>query len=87
MFKKVAHNLNVALGTVHNVYRCFQLTGELDQTKPDRSSTRKLLCLQELSLVGLLLDNLGLYLGEACQRNANITSCRFLLLLYVEYRH
>ena len=66
-YRKVAQNLNVAaVGTVHNVLRRFQATGELEQTKPDRSNTGKPSSNQELLLVGLFLDNPGLYLGEVC---------------------
>ena len=72
-YRKVAQNLNVAVGTVHNVLRRFQATGELEPTKPNRSNTRKLSNNQELLLVGLFLDNPGLYLGEVCREVADIT--------------
>ena len=72
-YRKVAQNLNVAVGTVHNVLRRFQATGELEPTKSDRSNTRKLSNNQELLLVGLFLDNPGLYLGEVCREVADIT--------------
>ena len=71
-YRKVAQNLNVAVGTVHNVLCRFQATGELEPTKPDRSNTRKLSNNQELLLVGLFLDNPGLYLGEVCREVADI---------------
>ena len=72
-YRKVAQNLNVAVGTLHNVLRRFQATGDLEPTKPDRSNTRKLSSNQELLLVGLFLDNPGLYLGEVCREVADIT--------------
>ena len=40
-YRKVAQNLNVAVGTVHNILDCFKQTGKLDPTKPDRSYTRQ----------------------------------------------
>ena len=46
----------------------------MDPTKPDRSNTRKLSCNQELLLIGLLLDNPGLYLGEVCQKVVDLTA-------------
>ena len=72
-FREVAKNLNVALGTVYNVFRRFEQTGGVDPKHPDRTSTRKLSSSEELIVIGLILDNPGLYLGETCQKIAEIT--------------
>jgi transposase len=72
-FRGVARYLNVSLGTVHNVLRLFEATGKVDPKHPDRTSTRKLSSNEELIVVGLILDNPGLYLGEICQNIADIT--------------
>ena len=72
-FRRVAKNLNVATGTVYNVFHRFVQTGDVDPTKPDRTCSRKLSSSEELILVGLILDNPSLYLGEICQKIADIT--------------
>ena len=72
--RKIAYNLNIATGTAYNVYKRFSRTGELDPTKPDRSSTKKLTVYQELLLVGLLLDSPNLYLGQVCQKLLDVTN-------------
>ena len=75
-FRAVARNLNVAVGTVHNVLCRFEETGEVDPKHPNKTSTRKLSSNEELIIVGLILDNPGLYLGEICQTIADITGTR-----------
>ena len=75
-FREVARNLNVSLGTVHNIFRLFEETGEVDPKHPDRTSTRKLSSNEELIIIGLILDNPGLYLGEICQNIADVTGTR-----------
>ena len=63
--RKVAHSLSVSVGTVYNTCKLFEHTGSVDrQCKPNRVNTRKLSHYDELVILGLLLDDPGLYLGE-----------------------
>ena len=67
-FKTIACNLSVSIGTVHNICKRFEQTGCVDSCKPDRANTRVLSQYDELLIIGLLMDNPSLYLGEICCR-------------------
>ena len=58
---------------VQYIFRLFEEAGEVDPKHPDRTSTRKLSSNEEWIIVGLILDNPGLYLGEICQNIADVT--------------
>ena len=64
---KIAKNLSVSIGTVHNICRRFESTGCVDTYKPDCTNTR-VLSQHELLIIGLVMDNPSLYLGEICSR-------------------
>lgn len=65
--KTIAKNLNISIGTVHNICSLFETTGDVNPKKLDRLSTRLLSPYDEHIIVCLLLDHPGLYLGEICK--------------------
>ena len=74
-FREIADNLCLSLGTVHNYFKRFQLTGEVAPAKvSSRESTRVLSEHDELTIVGLLLDDPSMYLSEMCQKIVMLTS-------------
>ena len=75
-FKTIACNLSVSVGTVHNICKRFEQTGCVDSRKPDRVNTRVLSQHDELMIIGLLMDNPSLYLGEICCKIECITGIR-----------
>ena len=67
-YRQIARNLSISIGTVHNVLKLFEETGEVSPKKPEREDMRKIDNSGELFILGLLLENPSLYLGEICQR-------------------
>ena len=67
-FCEIANNLSLSLGTVHNHFKRFQLTGEVTPMVCNRGSTRMLSEHDEPIIVGLLLDDPSMYLSEVCQK-------------------
>ena len=58
---KIAQNLNVAVSTVHHIYRLFEESGTVDPLSPrKRLECRRLDLRSELYVVGVM------YLGELC---------------------
>lgn len=73
-FRKIADNLCLSLGTVHNHFKRFQLTGEVAPAKvSSRESTRALSEHDELTVVGLLLEDPSMYLSDVCQKIMMLT--------------
>ena len=72
-FRAIARNLSVSFGTVYYICKLFEQTGSVDPSKPDRTSTRVLSQYNELVVIGLLMENPSLYLGEVCHRIEDIT--------------
>ena len=67
-FRDIARNLCLSLGTVHNHFKRFEATGNVEPLSlSTRDSIRSLNDQQELIIVGLLLENPALYLSEVCQ--------------------
>ncbi len=68
-YDKIAHNLNVAISTVHRTYRHFEATGEVDSQPcdPPRYDLRVLDPTSELYIIGLVLENPSIYLDEICR--------------------
>ena len=66
--RKVAENLNISLGTAFNVCKLFENTGSVNNCTPAHKNSRSLNDEQELWIMGLLVDNPSLYLGEICQK-------------------
>ena len=67
-FREIAANLCLSLGTVHNHFKRFQLTGEVAPIVCNGNGTRLLSEHDELIIVGLLLDDPSLYLSGVYQR-------------------
>ena len=64
---KIAQNLNVAVSTVHHTYRLFEESGTVDPLSPrKRLDCRRLDLRRELHVVGVILENPSMYLGELC---------------------
>ena len=73
-FREIARNLNISLGTAHNIWERFVQTGEVDANKqPLREDLRKLDEYHELLIVGLILEKPHLYLREIRQYLFNAT--------------
>ena len=74
-FRAIAKRLQIGLGTAHRLYRRFVQTGELSITrKPmSRPDYRKLDDLHEIYILGLVMENPGLYLIEICQKICEAT--------------
>ena len=73
-FRQVSRNLNISNGTAYNIFRLFERSGSVSPTKPDRAATRVLSGHEELLIVGLLLENPGLYLNEICQKVFDVSN-------------
>ena len=66
-FVKIAQNLNIAVSTVHRIYRLFEESGTVDPLSPrKRLDYRRLDLRSELHVVGVILENPSMYLGELC---------------------
>ena len=65
----IARNLSISIGTVHNVLKLFEETGEVSPKQlPEREDMRKIDNSGELFILDLLIENPSLYLGEICQK-------------------
>ena len=63
----IAQNLNVAVSTVHRIYRLFEESGTVDPLSPRKRLDCKRLDLRsELHVVEVILENPSMYLGELC---------------------
>ena len=72
----ITRNLSVSTATVHNICKRFELTGCVDPHKLDRANARVFSLYVEMLIIGLLMDNPSLYLGEICSKIAEITCIR-----------
>ena len=86
-FSEIAKNLNIAMGTTHNIWSRFMLTGDVSAKKqPPRYKRRKLNEYEELLLTGLILEQPQLYISEMRKHIhdviglevSNTTICRIL---------
>jgi hypothetical protein len=67
MYRTIAENLNVALGTVYHINSLFLKTGEvLAKQAPKRTALRTLNHSDELFIMALIIDSPSLYLSELC---------------------
>lgn len=67
-YRRIASNLNISVGTAYNVYRLFYDSGDVTpQKQPERRAIRSLSHLDELLIVGLIIDSPSTYLRELCQ--------------------
>ena len=64
---KIAQNLNVAVNMVYPIYRLFEESGTVDPLSlRKRLDCRRLDLRSELHVVGVILENTSMYLGELC---------------------
>ena len=64
-FESIAKNLNIAVSTAHRTYRLFERTGNVDPAPIRvRAEFRQLDEHAELYIIGLVLENPKMYLGE-----------------------
>ena len=74
-YRKIAQNLNVAVGTAYNTFKVFERTGSVEAKKPrKRPELCKLDYHHQLYVVTLVLDQPNLYLGEICSTIKEITN-------------
>ena len=66
-YRRIAANLNVALGTVYRINRHFVETGDVMPRKvPQRTNLRSLSHSDELFIIGLIIESPSHYLSEIC---------------------
>ena len=53
--------------------QCFELTGDVTAKSSNREATKTLSEYDELTVVGLLLDDPSMYLSEVCQKIVALT--------------
>ena len=66
-FEKIASNLNISVGTAHNIFKLFEATGEVDH-KPQPKRERKLDSHHEIYIIGMILDSPTLQLSEIASK-------------------
>ena len=70
-FRQIALRLWIAVSTAHRIFVRFRDTGELSpkkNTRKRRTRSQKLDDLHELYIIGMIVDNPGLYLSEIMSR-------------------
>ena len=68
LFRTMAQNLSVSVGTVYNVCKLFEQIGCVDPRKQDCTTMRGMTNYDELLVIGIILENPSLYLGEICSK-------------------
>ena len=67
-FEKIARNLNIGVSTAFRIYSRFERTGDIEPTiRKTRRELRKLDEQSELYVIGVVIANPSLYLGELCK--------------------
>ena len=73
-FRHIASRLNISVGTVFNIFKIFEQTGSVDPKKArNRPECCKLDGHHQLYIIGLVLDNPSMYLGEICSEIKHTT--------------
>jgi len=68
-FRDIAKRLQIGVGTAYRLYKRYIVSGEFSAPEcSSRPDVRKLDELHELYIIGLLMENPGLYLVEICQK-------------------
>ena len=74
-YRRIAQNLNVAVGTVYNTFKLFERTGSVEAKEPrKRPELCKLDYHHQLYVVTLVLEQPNLYLSELCSAIKEITN-------------
>ena len=72
--REISRNLGLSLGTVHDVWKRFVLTGDVESRKPPaRYESRTLTQQHEQIVVGLVMEDPAMYLKEMCDKILEIT--------------
>ena len=93
-FRDIAKRLQIGLGSAHRLYRRFAETGDFKRAeRSSRRHTRKLDEFHELYIIGLLMENPGLYLDEiklkiqeATTSSVTVSGSTICRVLYTEKR-
>ena len=73
-FRKIALNLNISCSTAQTTFTLFEQTGEVSpRGQPSREDTRCLNSADEIYVLGLVLENPGMYLLELCHEIRHVT--------------
>ena len=72
-FRDIARNLNIAIGTVCNIWKKFVDTGDVTPRKADFVNRRYLTDRDELLILGILYKDCTSYLSEICQQVVDVT--------------
>ena len=72
-FRDIARNLNIAIGTVCNIWKKFVDTGDVTPRKADFVNRRYLTDRDELLILGILYEDCTSYLSEICQQVVDVT--------------
>ena len=67
-FEAIARHLNIATSTAHRIYSLFDRTGSVDpQTSKHKEYRRVLGPVNEVFVLGIILENPSMYLYEVCE--------------------
>ena len=68
-FQEISKNLNIATSTAYRIYKIFESSGNVSSSPPTRRDNfRKLDTASELYVIGIVLNNPCVYLGEIKQQ-------------------
>lgn len=74
-FRSIADRSQIGLGSAYRLYQCYVRTGTFTAHKrSDRPQCRKLDGHHELLILGLVMENQGMYLVEICSKIQEVTS-------------
>ena len=74
-YRKIAHRLNISVGTAYNTFKHFECTGTVEAKKTSRwPELSKLDHHRQLYVIGLVLDNPKLFLCEVCCHVKEVTN-------------
>ena len=66
-YRDIAKNLNISVGTVHNIWQKFEATGDISKEVPrERERERVLDEYHEILILGVLAVHPDMYLSELC---------------------
>lgn len=78
-FCHIATSLNIAASTVHRTFSSFDKSGSVAPSRISRKHLWKLSESSELFVVGVILNNPTMYLGEVCREINDVLVYRFQL--------
>lgn len=72
-YRDIASNLNIAVGTAYNTVKLFENTTSVEPKKAKQPVCSKLDNHHKLYIIGLVLENPSIYLGEICSKIQDVT--------------